>query len=432
MNQRLFRIFSVLILLYLNLTISLPLVQADSPVNFINFSQSNITSPTITSVNSVHGIDAPVGFRWFDSDRSMLSSFHNANGEPIAPGMVVALSSDMAADNNSQHIPMERDLYSYQQHGAQILVRMWPQRFPGGFTEPSDPAMGVVSGTPMDAAMDIFRFLEEQQTREGWHFTNIIPGNEMNIEWPNQSYKFNLLPWLSNDDPNKYKVINQFMLEIEESWQEVVAQPEGRIFSDVKLFFPAIAQDGAPGHFAGFNFYGGSTITGNKFDLLRPAIEAFGNFTWHNYWRPGHAWEDRAIANFPDWLKNDLVGPKPNVRLQGYITESGWSPTAMSLPNPNPILAQWRNLPFGLWQLSLNTRSPFTLTQDDTIDGQRFENDLQYFIDYCSGAAYSQPAAAQGVAVWLSASNGGFPEAAGLYKNSGPSRWLQAYAAWNR
>ena len=392
---------------------------------------SGLTAPILanTAVNPIHGIHAPIGFRWTDADRATLGAFHNADGQNSAPGLVVALSVDMTAANNSPHILMERDLYDYQKQGAAILVRMWPQRFPGGSRDKFDAASGVVSGTPDDAASDIMQFLSEQQARQGWHFTNIIPGNEMNIEWPNALYNQNLLPWASNDDPLKYRVINQFMLDLYVAWQVRVSQPEGRRFQDVNLFFPAIAQDGAAPYFGGFYFYAEDhEPAGNKYDLLRPAIEAFGKFSWHNYWRPDHAWEDRAIANFPDWLKQALV----NKQLLGFITESGWSPQTMQIESPDPVFKIWHNLAPTWWQVPDGQRSWFTYTQDTELEGRLFEDDLQYFIERCSGAAYDQPAMAQGVAVWLAASNGGFPEAAGLWSDQSPSRWLRNYAAWNR
>ena len=379
-------------------------------------------------VSPSHGIHAPVGFRWTDADRAILGAFHNASGRSGAPGLVVALSVDMTAANNSPHVLMERDLYAYQTQGATVLVRMWPQRFPGGSRDKFDAARGVVSGVPDDAAADIMQFLTEQQARQGWHFTNIIPGNEMNIEWPNALYNQNLLPWASNDDPIKYRAINQFMLDLYAAWQVRVSQPEGRRFQDVNLFFPAIAQDGAVPYFGGFYFYADAKPAGNKYDLLRPAIETFGHFSWHNYWRPSHAWEDRAIANFPDWLKQALL----NKQLPGFITESGWSPQAMRIEAPDPVFSLWRNLAPTWWQAPAGGRSWFTHTQDDAIGGRLFEDDLQYFIERCSGAAYDQPASAQGVAVWLAASNSGFPEAAGLWSDQAPSRWLRNYAAWNR
>lgn len=414
---RLFKVVAIIALLIL-LTTSLP-------------ANLEATSRPASSLNPLHGIDAPIGFRWTDTDRATLAAFHNANGLNVAPGLVVALSVDMTAANNAPHIPMERDLHSYQQQGSQVLVRMWPQRFPGGVTDQPDPAHGTVSGTPQDAVGDVWRFLSEQETREGWHFTNIIPGNEMNIEWPNQRYDQNLLPWLSNDDPAKYQAINQFMLDFERDWQQQIATPEGRRFSDVNFYFPALAQDGAPNYFAGFNFYAGDKPSGNKYDLLRPAIEAFGHFSWHNYWRPGHAWEDRAIANFPNWLKKDLTSSNA-AALPSFITESGWSPQALTIPNSSSWPNLGRGLPFQLWQIPGGKRDLFTYTQDDVIEGRRFEDDLQYFINVCSGAAYNQPNSAAGVAVWLAASNGGFPEAAGLWRNQAPSRWLSNYAAWNR
>ena len=379
-------------------------------------------------VNPLHGIHAPVGFRWTDEDRTTLASFHNANGVAVAPGMVVTLSADMTAANNKANVLMERDLYDYQQHGSQILVRMWPQRFPGGPTEKPDTSVGTVSGTPDDAAADILRFLSEQQSREGWHFTNIVPGNEMNLEWPNQHYGTNLLPWLSNDDPAKFKAINDFMLGLYSAWQKLITTPEGRIFSDVKLYFPAIAQDGAAPYFSAFYYYNGDKPSANKYDSLQTAIQTYGYFSWHNYWRPGHAWEDRAIASFPGWLKAGLASNA----IQGVITESGWSPKSLEVEVSDPLLNYWRNLPFQLWKITGRQRDPFTLSQDDVVDGVRFEDDLQYFLNNCSGAAFDKPKAAVGVAVWLAGSNGGFPEAAGLWRNQPASRWLTDYAAWNR
>lgn len=385
---------------------------------------------TQASPNPLHGIHAPVGFRWTDNDRANLAGFHNQKGGVGAPGLVVALSVDMTAANNAAQVRMEQDLREYQAQGSQILVRMYPQRFPGGIQDAPNPARNTVSGSADDAAEDILRFVQEQEARSGWHFTNIIPGNEMNIEWPNRNYEQNLLYWTSNDDPRKYQAINQFMLELFAAWKQRVAQPAGRRFADVNLFFPALAQDGAPTHFGGFYFYAGDQPAGSKYDLLRPAIETLGHFSWHNYWRPGHAWEDRAIANFPDWLKHALNG-QGTAPLPGYITESGWSPQAMTIAQPDALAQVWRRLAFLYWPAPPGRRDWFTNTQDDVLAGQRFEDDLQYFLEKCSGAAYQTAASAPGVAVWVAGSNGGFPEAAGLWGKSETSRWLHNYANWN-
>jgi hypothetical protein len=56
---------------------------------------------------------------------------------------------------------MEEDLFRYQESGSQIYIRMYPQRFPGGLTEPLESSNGrnTIIGTPDDAVEDLWRFI---------------------------------------------------------------------------------------------------------------------------------------------------------------------------------------------------------------------------------------------------------------------------------
>jgi hypothetical protein len=363
-----------------------------------------------------------------------LLSFQNAAGEKAAPGLVVALSPDMTAANNAGEVRMEQDLFRFQDVGSQIFVRMYPQRFPGGTTEPLESSNGrnTISGTPEDAVNDIFRFLNEQQQRTGRHFTRIIPGNELNLEWPNANYNYNVLRWRSNDDPAKYDAINLFMFELYHAWQRRLQQPDAVPFRDVTLYFPGLAQDGNPDYFGGNYFYQDGKPSANKYDRLRTSIELYGRFTWHNYFRPGQVCEDRVIPAFPEWLKQRLANGWP-----AAITEAGWSPPALALPAQNDGIAFvagfWQKLPWG--KGLVRDDRPYWRTQDETVSSASFDTDLQNFIDNCAGKfAEGKPALKTGVAVWLAGSEGNFVEAIGVEPGpNGPiRRWLTQYAAWKK
>ncbi len=382
-------------------------------------------------LNPQHGIHAPIGNQWTEAQRKALTAFQNSAGEKAAPGLIVALSADMQAASNSEGIRMEQDLFRYEKLGSQIYVRTYPQRFPGGFSEPLESSNGrnSISGTPEDAAEDIFRFLHDQQQRTGQHFTRIIPGNELNLEWPNVSYFYNVLPWQSGDDPIKYDYINNFMVRLYKAWQNRLEKPDAALFRDVKLYFPAIAQDGHPDYFGASFFYADNKPVENKYDKLRPAITLFGRFSWHNYFRPGKAWDDRAAAYFPEWLKQGLANNWPYA-----ITEAGWTPDALALPAQDDLTARlvkhWQKLKWRI-DLARDTRPQWN-TQDEILNNLRFEDDIKYFIDSCAGTAGGSVALKPGVAVWLAGSEGNFIEAIGVEPNGQVRRWLTEFAAWKK
>jgi hypothetical protein len=378
-------------------------------------------------LNPVHGIHAPVGFRWNDAERTALYSFADRNGLPRSPGLVLALSADLLASGNSRKISMERDLLEMQRRGTQIYIRLYPQRFPGGLAEKPDSARNTISGSPEDFVEDIIGILKAQQTRTGTHFTRLIPGNEPNLEWPNDQYYQNVLAWRSNDDPTKYEYINRYYLRLYEVWEQRLRQPDAASFQDVLLYFPAIGQDGHPRYFGGYYFYENDLPAGNKLDRLRPAISRYPGFSWHNYWRPGKAWEDRAIVHFPEWLKQKITSGA----LSAVITEAGWSPDSMA----PPLTEEQRNY-YQLWRgPTWSYLGPIPVpgyNQDSILNGARFEDELIYFIEQCSGAAYERPAAAQGVAVWLTSSPGNFSEAEGIEKDGKVRRWFESFAGWKK
>jgi hypothetical protein len=349
-----------------------------------------------------------------------LTSFLDKAGNARPPGSVLALSSDMLASGNSAAIPIERDLFAYQKEGSQIYVRMYPQRFPGGLSESNQTSRNTVSGTPEDAVQDILQFLKGQRERTGTHFTRIIPGNEMNIEWANGSYYYNMLRWSSNDDPTKYDYINLYFGEMFAAWETQLKKPENAIFRDVRLYFPPLSQDGNPAYFGGAYFYADGTPVENKYDKLRPAIEKFGRFTWHNYWRPGKVWEDRVAQHFPAWLKEKL----DNNTFEAVITECGWNPQAMqiAIPEDQRILELLRSFP----PMNLPI-PPHTYTQDDPINGVRFEDELNRFIYEASGATGNRPQSATAIMVWLASSGGAFDEAVGVEKDGKIRRWFRNY-----
>ncbi len=391
--------------------------------------------PLSVPLNPQHGIHSSVGGQWTDPLRQALSSFQNGAGEQAAPGLVVALSSDMTAANNRAGVRMEEDLFRYQQQGSQIYIRMYPQRFPGGLTEAIETSEGrnTISGTPQDAAEDIFRFLQEQQQRTGRHFTRLIPGNEPNLEWANQNYYQNVLAWQSNDDPAKYDAINTYLIGVYAAWQRRLEQPDAAPFRDVTLYFPALAQDGSPEYFGGAYFYSENKPVASKYDLVRSAIELFKHFSWHNYFRPGRAWDDRAAAAFPDWLKQGLA----NDGWPYLISEAGWTPDALALPTQRDgkayIARFWKRLKW-LPELAQDNR-PYWRTQDETVSGVTFEEDIQYFINVCAGATGENgPTLKPGVAIWLAGSEGNFVEAIGVEPgpNGAIRRWLSRYAAWRK
>ncbi len=383
----------------------------------------------LAPLNPQRGIHAPVGYRWADSDRATLDSFRDKNGLPRGPGMVLALSSDLEAANNSAGVSMERDLMRYQQSGAEIYVRMYPQRFPGGLTEAFASDRGnTISGEPQDAVNDIITFLKAQQKRTGTHFTRIIPGNEANIEWPNGAYYYNLLRWRSNNDPTKYEAMNRFFVDLYTAWETRLQQADAAPFRDVKLYFPALSQDGSPNYFGGFYFYdqNGQPV-GNKYDRLQAAVRRYPGFSWHNYWRPGKVWEDRAAAHFPDWLKQSLSGGT----LPAVITESGWTPDALQpvlTDEQREYYALWRGPPWS-WFGPISVPTP---TQDDIINGVRFEDELKFFVEQSSGAVSDLPRGAQAVAVWLTSSGGYFNEAVGIERDGTVRRWFRDYADWRK
>ncbi|NWJ95340.1 MAG: hypothetical protein HXX20_06095 [Chloroflexi bacterium] len=403
-----------------------------------SLSASKSPTPTLpplsAPLNPQHGIHGPVGGQWTDALREALSSFQNSAGERAAPGLVVALSTDMAAANNREGMRMEQDLLRYQQQGSEVYIRIYPQRFPGGLTETLGPKDGrnTLSGTPEDAAQDIFRFLQEQQQRNGWHFTRIIPGNEPNLEWPNENYYQNVLAWRSNNDPIKYDAINSYLMKLYKAWQRRLEQPDAVIFRDTVLYFPALAQDGDPTYFGGAYFYDKNQPIANKYDRLRSAIELFGRFSWHNYFRPGQAWNDRAATAFPDWLKQGLAKGWPYL-----ISEAGWTPDALALPIQKDgllfIVRFWNRLK---WSAALAQDSRrLWRTQDETLAGFNFEDDLQYFITTCAGdTGDTNFRFKPGVAVWLAGSEGNFIEAVGVEPEPEGAirRWLRRYAAWQK
>ena len=363
--------------------------------------------------------------------RQTLSAFQNGAGEQAGPGLVVALSADMTAANNRAGVRQEEDLLHYQQLGSQVYIRMYPQRFPGGLSEKINPGEGrnTLSGTPEDAAEDIFHFVQQQQQRTGQHFRRVIPGNEPNLEWPNSQYYQNLLAWQSGDDPAKYEMINLYLLALYNAWQDRLEKADAAPFRDVVLFFPAIAQDGHPEYFAGAYFYADNQPVANKYDRLRPAIEGFGRFSWHNYFRPGRACADRATAAFPDWLRQGLAGGWPQV-----ISEAGWSPDSLAITVPDDAVAylarRWQRLKWNT-ELGRDDR-PRWRNQDEILAGFSFEDDIEYFILNCAGV--TDVKFKPGVAVWLAGSDGNFGEAIGV--EPGPNgvvrRWLSSYATWKK
>lgn len=390
-------------------------------------------TPVPARLNPQHGIHAPIGFQWTEGHRQAFDLFKASDGRTAAPGLVLALSTDMKASNNQRFVRLEQDLRRYAQQGSEIFIRMYPQRFPGGYSEPFESFAGrnTISGTPDDAAEDIFRLLDEQQKRNGWHFTRIIPGNEGDIEWPNGNYRQNVLSWTSNGDPAKYAVMNRFYIQVYEAWQRRVAQADGQPYRDVELYFPPLAQDAAPEteYYAGFNYYDGQgRPVGNRYDALRPAVERYGRFSWHNYWQPGLACQDVSAASFPDWLKRGLESGWPAV-----IGEAGWAPGKLELPTQRDSRAQlvrfWKLL--GLtWERKLYTDDrPQWRNYDETIDGVRFEDDLLRFVNGCHtrGLNLTRPV---GVAVWLAGSDGNFIAALGVEPgpNGAIRRWMRNYA----
>jgi hypothetical protein len=393
--------------------------------------------PHTSQLDPRHGIHAPIGGQWTDPQRQALSAFKDANGQPGAPGLGLALSSDVLAANNSAHARMEEDLHQYARQGTEIYIRLYPQRFPGGYSERVETAEGrnTISGSPQDAAEDIFTFVDGQQRRNGWHFTRIIPGNEPNIEWPNQLYAQNLLPWLSNGDPAKYAIMNKFYIEVYQAWQTRLTRPDAGIYRDVELYFPPLAQDAtpdSPNFYASFNFYEGSGTAlrpvGNRYDPLREAIELYRRLSWHNYFEPGRACQDVATAAFPDWLKRDLESGWPAV-----IGEVGWSPEKLALPTQHDsraiLVKFWQQLGVK-WEKKLYVdERPQWRTYDEVVDGARFEDDLRDFTGGCYRAGLKLPRPA-GIAIWLAGSDGNFIAALGV--EPGPTgairRWLQAYA----
>ncbi len=392
------------------------------------------TFPALTApLNPQHGIHAPVGGEWPDIQRNIFSSFRNSAGEKAAPGLVVALSVELKSSNNQEKVTMEEDLFRYRQLGTQVYIRMYPQRFPGAFTEKLDPRDGrnTISGSPQDAVQDIILFLQGQERRTGHHFTKIIPGNEPNLEWPDRLYFQNVLTWQSGDDPQKYERINSYFVELFQAWQDRLNDPGLALFRDVELFFPALAQDGHPGNFGGAFFYENDLPVENKYDRLRPAIKLFGRFSWHNYFRPGKAWEDRVATNFPRWLKQELSIGMPRV-----ISEAGWTPDALYIPYSLDSEAAttfiWKKLNWSK-KLALNSH-PRWHTQDEILEGKTFEDEIRYFITVCAGdLGDSFPALKPGVAVWLAGSEGNFYEALGVEPGSPGAvrRWFENYASWH-
>lgn len=395
-------------------------------------------SPTPTlpartvSLNPAHGIHAPIGFQWTDPQRQALASFKDSAGTTGTPGLVLALSTDMQADNNQAKTKMEQDLYQYQRQGAEIYIRLYPQRFPGGFSEEfaSFNGRNTISGTPEDAAQDIFNFLDEQQKRNGWHFTRLIPGNEPDLEWPDVAYGYNLLPWTSRADPAKYVAINDYFAEVFRAWQRRVAQPDAIIFRDVTLYFPPLAQDSGDNldTYAGFYYYEGVKPVGNRYDRLREAIELYGRFSWHNYFVPGRACQDVAAANFPDWLKQGLAGGWPAV-----IAEAGWGPDKLALPAQNDSRAKlvrfWSLLGVKWEERLYKDERPHWLYYDDVVNGAKFEDDIARFVQGCYLAGIKTPQPV-GVSVWLAGSEGNFEVAIGVEPGESGrlKRWLIEYA----
>jgi hypothetical protein len=214
-----------------------------------------------------------------------------------------------------------------------------------------------------------------------------------------------------------------------QAWQRRLEQHDAAIFRDVTLYFPAIAQDGHPDYFGGAYFYDNDKPVANKYDRLRPAIELFGRFSWHNYFRPGRAWEDRAVLAFPDWLKQGLASGWPYA-----ITEAGWTPDALALPTQRDGIAFiarfWQRLKWGK-TVGRDDR-PQWRTQDETLSGFSFEDDIEYFITTCAGAFDDKTLRPlkPGVAVWLAGSDGNFVEAIGVAPDGNLRRWLSRYAAW--
>jgi hypothetical protein len=398
-------------------------------------------TPTVpartVALNPQHGIHAPIGRQWTDPLRQVLGDFRDANGQTGAPGSVLALSTDMLADNNTPKIRMEEDLYYYQRQGAEIYIRMYPQRLPGGFTEPVliTDSRNTISGTPEDAAEDIFRFVDAQHKRNGWHFTRIVPGNEPDLEWANGTYFQNVLLWQSYDDPAKYRVINQFWIDIYRAWERRVAQPDAVRYRDVQLYFPPLAQDAAPDeNHAAFNFYeyanGVLRPAANRYDYLREGITLYGRIVWHNYFRPGKACDDVAAGFFPDWLKTGIAGG-----WDAVIGEAGWSPDKFTAPASRDgraaILRVWR-LVGVKWERKLyEDDRPQFFTADATLDGARFEDDLAGFAGGCAFKGLNLPPTRKiGIAVWLAGSEGNFLPALGVEPGETGTirRWLKQFA----
>ena len=393
-------------------------------------------TPTVpartTSLNPAHGIHAPIGNQWTDTLRQALTDFRDGNDESGPPGAVVVLSNDLNANNNSAHVRMEEDLHQYERQGSQIYVRIYPQRFPGGYSEAfhTKDNPNTISGSPQDAAEDVFRLVAAQQARNGWHFSQIIIGNEPDLEWPNQLYAQNLLPWQSNGDPRKYVEMNDFYQQVYRAWQARRQQADAVLFQDVTLYFPPLAQDATPNSdfYAGFYYYDNGQPIGNRYDALRPAIELYAHFAWHNYFEPGRACQEIAANAFPAWLKADLESGWPAV-----IGEAGWSPASLVLPSQYDdradIVHFWQALGVK-WepQLYIDDR-PQWRTQDETINGAAFENDLSQFVDGCyqGDLKLKQPV---GIAAWLAGSEGNFIAAVGVEPGTLPvvRRWLHAYA----
>jgi hypothetical protein len=298
--------------------------------------------------------------RWYygsgltNGDRMVLRQF--------APGMVIVMGDNI----NINAVEYLRDELPA---GSEIFVR-W---VPGAGKTSSAPPVGTYSrpetgsryyaknyasdGVPAVSASavvdSILQAYDIYANTYGLRLQRWIPGNEPELEWGNPFEQF---------DPAKWRDINAYYSDIKLYFNERKGT------RNIELYTPGFSQNGAVGV---ANYWPNGTFTrqfieGDKvgLDYCVQMIDLYRNFTWHNYWFPGHSWGQRVSQFFPSWLRTRLYS-------QGYpsrITEAGWIPDEMANRD-------------AFWSGSTSSWSGW------------YEQDFEYFANYAAEAS--------GVALWL-------------------------------
>lgn len=277
------------------------------------------------------------------------------------PGMVVVLLHQITLNTvvylRDELSPSAEIFVRWQPPGDQKWTCSCPPlnyKFRSGRTCTRNYATNnVMAMKPEDVAQNIVDTVRGYERNLGWTVKRWIPGNEPDFEWAGGAYRWSSQTW---QDINDYYTDIKFWVE------------QKRGATNIEMYCPSFDQFASVG--VG-NYNSDGTVSRYYLDnvngrigltYIKPMIEYYRNYTWHNYWWPGCAWQHRVNQFFPSWLNTYLYS-------NGYpsrITEAGWIPDYRGDRDAWTTGPNWAN-----W----------------------YEQELQYFVNSCARAS--------GVAVWL-------------------------------